>query len=328
MTSTETGQTTTTRRSRPRMAIALSLLAVFLVLAAIVTAALQWRHEKTISDGEQRAEILAEILAANLALRVKTLEAVLYEVAAYDRLIGGPDATADEWFPVLRTAFAGLTGFSSLGVADAEGIVTYSTQPMTMRQPVSDGELHRRLAANPRSDALAFDKLFRDSVEGRILLPVGRVLRTPDGAFEGMLVAHLLPGSLGDLLEAVDLGPSTLVRVFSPGGERLVPAPQYADSLERPPPEFPLVLPNVEEDTTGIVVAPIDGKGADYLTAYRTMADTGLTVAVSLPEAEVLAGWRDERNAAIAGIAIVGVLLLLAGFAISRSASSGSAGRT
>jgi hypothetical protein len=331
MTSTETGKSTVPpSRRRLGATLATSLVAVLVVVTALTAVALWRRHAEALSQGQRRAEILTEIVERHLAFRFKTLEATLYEVAAYDRLIGGPDASADEWFPVLHAAFSGLAGFTSLSVADANGTITYSTQPMTMRQPVSNGELHRRLSADPRNDALVFDRLFRDPIEGRVLLPIGRVLRTVNAEFEGMLIAFLAPAELAAPFADLDLGTAGVLRIFSATGQRLVPAPQYADPLDQPAPEFPLASIADGEGTSGMTLAPIEANGARYLTAYRTMAGTGLAIAVSFPEAMLLAGWWNEVLAAIAAVAIVGLALFLAAIAIARAAraSSDSADRT
>jgi hypothetical protein len=316
-------------RQRLRITLATSLTVIFIVVTALTTAALWWRHADILKQGQQRAEILTEIVEAHLAFRFKTLEATFYEVAAYDRLIGGPDASADEWFPVLRAAFSGLTGFTSLSVADANGIITYSTQPMTMRQPIANGELYRRLSADPKNDTLVLDALFRDPVEGRVLLPIGRVLRTVNGDFEGMVVALLAPTDLDAPFTDIDLGPGGALRIFSASGQRLAPAPQYADPLDQPPPEFPLT-PGGRENTNGVMRAPIEANGEPYLTAYRRMAGTGLAIAVSFPEATLLAGWWNEVLMAVAAVAIIGLALVFAGIAIDRAAraSSDSADRT
>jgi hypothetical protein len=305
------------RRLRATVAIAIS--AAFLLVAALAAAGLWWRHDEAPRAGAQRAGILAAVLAEHLTLRFKTFEEALYEVAANNRLLGGPDASAEDWFPVLRAAFSGLAGVTSLSVTDARGIVTYSTQPMTMRQPVAKEELYRQLSANPMSDTLVLDALYRDPTEGMVLMPVGRVLRTVNGEFEGMLVVLFAPGRLADLFAAVDLGPSGLVRIFHPNGQRLVPPPSISDPLDSPAPEFPLG-PSADGVEPGLIIAPIEPGGEPFVTAYRRLDGPGLTVAVSFPEGALMASWWQEAKAIAAAVAIIGLALLLAAIAICRAA--------
>src|SRR5205814_1905785 len=87
----------------------------------------------------------------------------------------------------------------------------------------------------------------------------------------------------------------------------------------------PLLRAQRERGNDGTLLAPLEPGGPAYLSAYRTLAEPSLVVAVSLAVNDVLADWRDERL--IVGVVSggMGLALLLAALLIAREIRARSA---
>src|SRR5688572_11533939 len=96
------------------------------------------------------------------------------------------------------------------------------------------------LSANPMNDALVADPPARSPVDGRWVLPVGRVNRAPSGDIEGIVVATIAPSRLADFYRSADLGPGGVLWVLSPAGEVLLREPSAGNITQEPWPNLPL----------------------------------------------------------------------------------------
>jgi hypothetical protein len=291
------------------------LVLVFVFLAGIAAAALWLRHEEILRDSLGRTASLARILSEDLVVRFDAIEAALSQLADHNRRIGGPEAEWDQWLPVLAAALSALKGVDSISVTDAKGVVTYSTRTETMGQSHRNSTLYEALSTNPMSDALVADAPARSRFDTTMLVPVGRILRTPNGEFEGMLIATLAPAQLASLYQSVDVGEDGIAWVLHPSGVVLFRHPPFDDLFEWPMPGIPIT----STDGSGTVLAPLEAGGPDYFSAYRTDARTGLAVAISLPAEDLLVPWREDALIALALLAAAGILLVVAGFAIDRT---------
>jgi hypothetical protein len=304
----------TPNAKRLRWMVAASLVLVFVFLAGIAAAALWLRHEDIFRDGRGRATSLANALSGDLAVRFASIDAALAHLADHNRRIGGPNAAWDQWLPVLASALAGLGTVDSISVTDAKGAVTFSTRTDTMGQSHAGSPIYEELSANPMSDALVTDLPFRSPFDTSMLLPIGRVLRTPNADFEGMLIVTLAPERFAGLYQAIDVGPDGFVWVLHPAGQVLFREPAFENPIERPMPDIPAAAAE-----SGVTFGPLEADGPDYLTAYQTDQRTKLAVAVSLAAEGLLVRWREEAAIALALLAAAALLLVVVGFAIDRA---------
>lgn len=295
------------------------LTVVFVVLVAVIGGNLWLRYDAVLAEGTHNLERLVDVLSEQLAIRIDSVERALVELAAHSRFIGGPNASGQEWMPILNVVSAGRHGVEALMVTDDTGTVTYSSIPIFMGQSRADGNSFRHFSENPSSDDLVTDEPIRSSNDSRIVVPVGRVIRTPQTEFEGMAVAHLAPEKLRDFYGTVDVGDNGIVWLLKAPDFVLLREPRSATPNDEPWPSISLT------EESGTVIGPIEASGQDYMTVYQTHDQTGLSVAASLPLSDILRSWWNEVYALGALIVAAGIVILVAAMAVGRATRAGEA---
>jgi hypothetical protein len=304
---------------RLQVVIILSLCVVLLGVAGFAAYGLSIRHRALSEEAEHDAAGVAHILAAQLSTELDAVSATLEHLAAYSRRNGGPSAAGEAWIQLLATAHAGLPAAGSLNITDGSGAVTFSSPTDAMGDDYADSQMFVALSANPMNDALVADPPARSPVDGRWVLPVGRVNRAPSGDIEGIVVATIAPSRLADFYRSADLGPGGVLWVLSPAGEVLLREPSAGNITQEPWPNLPLDAAKTASENSGIVHAPLEAGGEPFLTAYETSPKAPLTVAVSRPESAILAPWWDEIRATAIGLAALTLVLLAIGFGFTRA---------
>jgi PAS domain S-box-containing protein len=308
------------KRDWLRASVRLLLAGIFGILVVLLAAGLWWRKAEVLKTGQSRAENLALILSDHLARTVGTVDTALGQLAVHARRVGGPQAPAEAWTPVLKAAQTGLSGVGSLSVTDAAGTIAHSTIPEIVGQSRRDLFVFRQLASDAH-DTLVADTPFA-ARGGRLLLPFGRRLSTADGRFDGAVVATFEPERLREFYRSVDVGPGGFVWVLHPAGPVLFREPSRADPMGQSAERNPILRQQREGRPAGFLRAPLEADGPWYLSAYRTIANPPLLVAVSLAEGDVLADWRRDLAIATGVVGMMGLLLLLSGMWINREISA------
>jgi hypothetical protein len=299
-----------------RIAIVLSLCAVLLGAAGFATYALSVRHRAIGAEAERSAAALAKVLAAQLSTELDAVAATLEQLAAYSRRTGGPSSSGEEWIQILATAYSGLPAAGWLAVTDRSGDVTFAWPTEAMAGDYGGSDMFATLSANPMSDELVADAPARSPVDGRWILPVGRVNRTPAGELDGIAVATIAPSRIADFYRSADMAENGVVWVLSPAGEVLLREPSVGNVTQEPWPNLPLDAAKSASENTGILRAPLESGGEPFLTAYETSPKAPLTVAVSRPEIAIFAPWWDEVRAILLGLAAFSLALLAIGFGL------------
>ena len=282
-------------RRRIKFNIIALTLTVLVAVAALVTADLWWRRDRTLKAAETRATNLATVLAEYVKGSFSSADAALRQLAIHGRRNGGANAPADEWGPILAAAKAALPETGSITVSNAEGTITHSTQHAIIGQSRRDNYIHRVLSAG-QSDMLVVDRPFR-AVSGSkpYLIPLGRPLTTPAGRFDGMLVATVLPEAYREFFKTLDVGSGGIISVLHPDGVILFREPSSSNPMNEAAAGNPLFA-LARQNGTGVAHGPLASGDAHYVSAYRTIGTPPLIVAVSLDEREVLEDWYRERR--------------------------------
>jgi signal transduction histidine kinase/ActR/RegA family two-component response regulator len=286
---------------------------VLLAVAALQIASLRWRRDQVLSAAESRAANLAFVLSEYVRGSFAVADTSLRQLAIHGRRVGGSDAAAEAWDPILSSARAAVPGIGSLSVTDAEGIIRRSTIPQIVGQSRRDNYVFKQLASMDR-DELVVDRPFLSTLPPkRFLIPIGRRLVTADGGFDGTVVAVVMPEAFREFFRTVDVGAEGIVSVFHPDGVVLFREPSEADPIGEPATGNPVLQAAQREPDAGagLVQGPLEAEGPRYLSAYRrTLGTPPLIVAVSLGEAEVLSDW--HRQFQISLVAFTALTLTIA----------------
>ena len=304
--------------ARPKTAVYAVLAMAFLAILGIAGAGLWLRYDDVLRDGRHNAGTLTGILSEHLDIQIDAIEEALLAIADYSRLVGGPNASGMEWMSALNTVAAGRPGIEAFMVTDADGRTAFSSIPLLMGESRADGRAFRELSANPASDALIADTPVRSTNDSKFVVPLARVLRTPDTQFEGLAIATFQPDQLRAFYDGIDTGANGIVWLLKAPDLVLLRQPRLDKPADQAMPLIPIAMSGTDS-ARGTHTGPLESGGADYITAYHTVEGVGLTVAVSLAVDELLAAWWNELYAVTALVFVAGLFLLFAAFVVSHA---------
>jgi signal transduction histidine kinase/ActR/RegA family two-component response regulator len=287
----------------------ITLIAVIGVILAFafVQAGDGWRGYTTaLREAERRAERQVVLATEHVRLLVAAIDATLTQIAVASRRLGGPEGSATDWGNVLAGAFAGTSGIGSLTIVDPEGVIRHSTIAQIVGQSRRDQFVVGELARNPDAGLVA-DTPFKSLVNNEMLIPLGRRLAGEPGNFRGSVVATMRISQLSELYRSMDLGTGGFIRILHPDGQILFREPDPGLSVGSRAANDAVHQAYRDGRTRGAVTESLGG--APYVTAFRTLPQPGMILAVSLSRDSMLAEWR--RDVTVDAIMFAGIALVL-----------------
>ena len=297
-----------------RVSIAILAL-VLLFLATLIglrVDSLRADRAATIARNEASMRNLA-LVAEQYAHRVfETSTLVSGQVAARVAELGGVEALRGRvgihhWLRDLSAASAG----DYLMVVDASGRpVASSNQFPPPEADLSDRDWFRFHA---RGGEVLLGGALHSRITDEILFTVTRILRRPDGAFDGVVQVAVRTGFFQEPALSTDFGGGTVIGLFDLDGNVLartgLTVEQIGISL-RGSPVFESMAGRSEGTLHGVI--PFDG--VERIVAFRRLKDWPVLVTASVPLTDALAPWRLARRWSVELIASValGVLVLSA----------------
>ena len=295
-----------------KLAIGLVVALAFLGLIGLRGGDLWQRRAQILSAGDRRAENMALILAGYVQQTFGTADAALRQLVLHNTRVRGPMAPAAEWVPALAAATGGLQAIGSISVVDTAGIIRHSSQPMIVGQSRREQFVFSRLAADT-ADVMIADTPFRTVVGDRqFVVPLGRRLVSARGTFDGIVVASFIPDSLREFFRTVDVGSDGAVAVFHRGGVVLLREPSTRNPLGDEATGHPLFEAAQRLGGVGVHRGRVQPDAPVLRTAFRSLPEQRLIVAVSLGERELLTEWR--RNAVASLVVALVAVAILGGF--------------
>jgi hypothetical protein len=318
---------------RTRRLVNRVLAGIFACLLIAAIAVVFLRYMESVGEARREVNGLADLLSEYLVIRLRGVDGALTRIGASNRRLGGPQGSDREWASAMRSAIAGVSGLSSLVVLDADGVVRHATVGQIRGLSWADSPVFQRLARGV-PNLLVVGNPVTMVVGDQVLVPFGRALTDPRGAFVGAVVALLLPHQLRDFLNDFDLGQSGIAWVLLPTGDVLfrdgaIDA-TVVGSAEGPP----LFAGEATRNDDGLLRGPLFADGAGYVTAYRRTAVGDLIIAVSIASGSILRNWQYEAISVLAFVTAAGALLLFAVWRINAAmldvvaAADADSGRT
>jgi len=281
-------------RRRPKVNIVAFTLTVLVAVAVLVTADLWWRRDRILKAADTRAENLARVLSEYIRGSFTSADAALRQLAVHAQR-AGPAASDDTWDAMLAAAKAALPESGSISVTDRAGTITHSTIARLVGESRSSNYLFQRLSAGG-PNSLVLDRPFQAITPPvQFIIPVGRPLTKPDGAFDGILVATVLPETYRAFFKTLDVGPDGVISVLHPDGVVLFREPSETNPINAAAQDDPLLM-RARQQPAGVVYGPLVPDGRPYRSAYRAIGQPPVVVAVSLSEDDVLEDWRRQRR--------------------------------
>jgi signal transduction histidine kinase/CheY-like chemotaxis protein len=292
-----------------KWAVGLTAALALAILVGVRALDLRSQRDDQLQSGDRRAANLAVVLTGYLGQTFAAVDASLRQLALHSQHIGGAEAAETEWGPALVAARAALRVVGSISVVDSVGIIRHSTQPAIVGQSRSGQYVVRRLASDTTDDVVA-DTPFR-TVAGRIqyMIPLGRRLSGPGGAFRGLLVATFIPDELREVFRSADVGAAGVVTVFHRDGFIVFREPSGNNPIGEVATTQPLFEAALKTGGNGAYRGPAEANGPIFRTAFRALPSRDLIVAVSLREDELLSDWRRDVAVTVVRVVVFGITL-------------------
>ncbi len=269
-------------------------------------------YHATLAGTGRELESQARVIAEQTARSIQAVDVVLrHLVGEHQR---GALATTDReaQHQVLKEQAVGLVQADGLALFNAEGTLVAASRTPPARLPalnIAGDEPFPRLREDT-APGLVIGHARRTPITGEWVFPIVRRLRTPAGAFAGVISASGRVGYFQQFYRDA----------YPDAGTRVALLHQDATLLARHPPadaavgrSFPIVHELLAGAASGAPVtrnrSPIDG--ADRFAVLRQVPDYPLIVVVTRDADVALAAWREQainsvlRTLALAALAAV-----------------------
>ncbi len=291
----------------------LALVALFLAtLVGLRSVSLEEERAAALARGEAGMRNLASV-ADQYARRVfDTAELVTEQVTARTAELGGVATLRGSlgihhWLRDLSDRSAG----DYLLVVDAAGRPAASSHAYPA--PAVDLSDRRWFQAHRDGDETHIGEAIHSRITDEILFTYSRILRRPDGAFDGAVQVAVRTGFFQQPGLVVEFGGRTVIGLYSAEGRVLARTGLTLDALDTTLAGTPLAA-RIAEKNEGTVRAALPPDGQERILAFRTLEAWPVAVTASVPVEDALADWRRSRrwSAEVLGAVALGLLLLTA----------------
>jgi PAS domain S-box-containing protein len=297
----------------PQTVVTLAVIALWLTF----TATLAIRSWIGYQDALARAETGSAALAGALAAQTSALlDGARLELAGLaERLEHGDLAGGQELrlAALLHSDIGAMPRIAEIAVLDASGVRRLQSgdapAPAAFRTDRNSFLLHRD---NPDA-GLVIELIDKRPIGGQRSIVLTRRWDMPDGGFGGIVLATIDANTVETLYREADSTGSSSIGLYNEKARLLALYPPVDQEFGRDLSSFPPFGRDFATAPSGSfeAVSPFDN--VDRLSVYRTLPDQRLLLVVARPRDEILAGWRSDVAAGLAGLAaFIAVTSLLA----------------
>jgi PAS domain S-box-containing protein len=263
-----------------------------LVSACALAAALFYLHGQALRSGERLTQSLAQVIEEQTSRTFQTVNQRLQLAAsglqAMQRL---RSADPESVRAMLKEQLGDLPFVRAIWVLDAEGRIVFDSDVGNIGVNLADREYFQIYQQRPTT-GFHLSAVVRSRTTGTWLISASRPLRTPDGAFAGVIVAAVEPPYFDRLWSNIDLGPEGAIALFRRDGVLMMRSPAEDAAMGKAFGDLPL-FSELRKAPNGIFTVSSAFDGRVRMTAYRSLdAYPELVVTVGSPYGDVLAGWQ------------------------------------
>ena len=284
--------------------LAALLVAILFTLAAFNLAN---SRQADLREAGRATHNLAQVLEEQTARALQAMDMVLLNLAdTWAQVPALRDSGNPQMQALLKQKLATLPYARALFIVDSGGVITHHSDPLpAATRHFSDREYFSWHRARPHG--LYVGKPIVNRTTGAWFVAASRRMPTADGRFGGVIVVALEPHAFQTFYRNVDVGHDGAIELLHQDGElvaRTPAAPTWVGMATG----SNLTLKDLARSggRTFRAVSPVDGEARIYTA--RAVAGVPLMVQVGLSEAEVLAGWREQKTVTI---------VVLTGFALA-----------
>ncbi len=215
----------------------------------------------------------------------------------------------------LKSVAGALSYIGDIYIFDVNGrLINSSADGPLPAIDISDRLYFSTLRSGPPYTSVIVE-FVRSYITGGWTTVIAHRLSGPDGVFLGVMARRIDPANFEKFFASLSLGHDAAISMFHHDGTLIARHPHVASTIGQKFASAPLV--SSVQTHGGIrtlqVKSPVDGQ--DRLGAAAALSKYPITVVATMTMASVLADWRDQTRAMIAGACLltlaIGVTLLL-----------------
>jgi PAS domain S-box-containing protein len=295
------------------MIVGLSLLSILLLGAFLAVSVLR-SHDEALADAEQRGRSQALALERHVARTIDSIDGAIQLIV---EAMARTDATAPDFHARLHRMASDHPQIGRIAIVDAEGrLVQSSFDPPAQPVNYSDREffaIHR--------DHAEVGLFISRPTPGRAVstwtIPISRRITDADGKFAGVVVVALDPEYFKGFLEAVDLGPNSVLTILRDDGTIIARAPHGDEWIGKSASSWPIFFKAYPRSSAASYRGKLLDDGMKRVVSYRQIENFPLIAAVGIATADALAGWYQFlRETAVLWIAAALLVAIFAAVAL------------
>jgi len=297
-----------------------ALLAAAILIGTVVM--IDQFRERALANGRRELENTVLLLTRHFDQQFEDSDTIERSVIAH---LGIPQMTSPDEFrqkmssggahELLKSRISALSYVGAVNIFDVNGRLINSSAPGPLPEiDISDRIFFSTLRSGQPHAPVLVESVRSYFTGGWTTLMLHR-LSGPDGVFLGVMGRRIDPANFERFFASVALGNGAAISLFHGDGTMIARYPHVPSMIGQKLPSAPLIA-NVSTNggvQTMRVKSPVDGQ--ERVGAAAAVRDYPITVVATMPVSTVLADWRDQTRAMIAGACLltlaIGVTLLL-----------------
>lgn len=244
---------------------------LIVTLLASFTAGLAFLHKKELQATQNYIGSMAFILSEQTSLAFHEIDTVIKESRNYIHCKNNPVTSEKSLHIKLHHIFEGFLQGQALLMFGPDGkMLAHSREFPTPRVNVRD-RAYFKAHATHAEDSLYISRPLQNRVNGNWMISVSRRMSTPEGAFDGVVMAAIEMNYFKRLYRSLDLPSDVTIQLTRKDGTLLATYP-------------------IDDARLGTVASP-GAAPSDAISASRTVSDLPLLVSITMPRKAALHRW-------------------------------------